>query len=75
MGKPTASLALAAVLLVGAGLAPAAAESRPELNGFKRIHGTAISKLMAGKEFSDGVHWRYSFLPGGALTEYAMSRR
>ncbi len=24
-----------------------------------------------GREFSDGVHWRYSFQPGGALTEYA----
>lgn len=75
MGKPTVILALAAVLLVAAGLASAAAENRAELNGFKRIHGTAISKLMAGKEFSDGVHWRYSFQPSGALTEYSMSRR
>ncbi|MGO4668190.1 hypothetical protein [Bosea sp. 2RAB26] len=51
------------------------AQHRPELKGFRRIHGTAIERLMSGKEFSDGVHWRYSFQPGGNLTEYAMSRR
>lgn len=62
--------------LAAAGLpAAASAEERPELKGFKRIHGTAIERLVSGKEFGDGVHWRYSFQPGGSLTEFAMSRR
>lgn len=51
------------------------AEMAPGIDGFKRIRSGAIQKLISGKEFSDGVHWRYNFHPGGALTEYAMSRR
>lgn len=41
----------------------------------KRIHGIAIERLLAGKEYSDGVHWRYSFRPDGSGVGYAMSRR
>jgi hypothetical protein len=51
------------------------AEMTRGIDGFKRIRDGAIQKLFSGKGFSDGVHWRYSFHPGGALTEYAMSRR
>jgi hypothetical protein len=74
MTRRSTGVALIALLLVG-GIVPAAGEERSKQEGFKRIRGTAITKLMAGKEFSDGVHWRYSFKPDGALTEYAMTRR
>lgn len=40
--------------------APAARAEDLLQAGFKRIRGTAIERLLAGKEFGDGVHWRYS---------------
>ncbi len=55
--------------------AAASAEENSELSGFKRIRGSAIQRLISGKELSDGVHWRYSFQPNGQLVEFAMSRR
>lgn len=68
--------AAAFLSLCALGLAsPVSAEKTSGIDGFKRIRGGAIQKLISGKEFSDGVHWRYCFHPGGALTEYAMSRR
>lgn len=68
--------AAAFLSLCALGLAsPVSAEKTSGIDGFKRIRGGAIPKLISGKEFSDGVHWRYSFQPGGALTEYAMGRR
>lgn len=51
------------------------AEALAQQPGSKRIHGVAIERLLAGKEYSDGVHWRYSFRPDGGLVGYAMSRR
>lgn len=66
---------LSITLLMAVTVIGADAEDRTEPSGFKRIRGNAIQRLMSGKEFGDGVHWRYSFHPGGALTEYAMSRR
>lgn len=69
-------LAAAFLALCAMGMAlPASAEKCAATDGFKRIRGGAIQRLISGREFSDGVHWRYSFQPGGALTEYAMSRR
>jgi hypothetical protein len=41
----------------------------------RRIRGAAIERLLAGREYSDGVHWRYSFRPDGSVVEYALSRR
>lgn len=41
----------------------------------RRIRGAAIERLLTGKEYSDGVHWRYSFRPDGSVVGYAMSRR
>jgi len=61
--------------LFAAATAPAAvAEDSPQA-GFKRIRGVAIERLLAGKEFGDGVHWRYSFQQNGNTIEYAMSQR
>lgn len=69
-------LAAAFLALCAMGMAlPVSAEKGSATDGFKRIRGGAIQRLISGREFSDGVHWRYSFQPGGALTEYAMSRR
>jgi hypothetical protein len=69
-------LAAAFLALCAMGIAsPVSAETISGIDGFKRIRGGAIPKLISGKEFSDGVHWRYSFHPSGALTEYAMRRR
>lgn len=69
-------LAAAFLALCAMGIAsPVSAETISGIDGFKRIRGGAIQRLIFGKEFSDGVHWRYSFHPSGALTEYAMGRR
>jgi len=51
------------------------AQALAQQSDAKRIRGAAIERLLAGKEYSDGVHWRYSFRPDGNVTEYAMSRR
>ena len=71
-GKMAAGLLALYALRVAA---PGSADENAEADGFKRIRGSAIQRLISGGEFSDGVHWRYSFQPGGALTEYSMSRR
>lgn len=41
----------------------------------RRIRGSAIERLLAGKDYSDGTHWRYSFGTDGNVVAYAMSRR
>ncbi|CAN7345633.1 hypothetical protein [Bosea sp. LjRoot237] len=51
------------------------AQAQAQQSEAKRIRGTAIERLLAGKEYSDGVHWRYSFRPDGGVVGYAMSRR
>lgn len=58
--------------LAAACLSVQAQAQQPEA---RRIRGAAIERLLAGKEYSDGIHWRYSFRPDGSVTEYAMSRR
>jgi hypothetical protein len=69
-------LAAALLALFITAIPPAAnAEENSELAGYKRIRGSAIQRLISGKELSDGVHWRYSFQPNGQLVEFAMSRR
>lgn len=69
-------LAAASLALCAMGMASlVSAEEGSRIDGFTRIRGGAIQRLISGREFSDGVHWRYGFQPGGALTEYAMSRR
>lgn len=62
-------------LLVAVAAQAARAEDPPQQAGFKRIRGAAIERLLAGKEFGDGVHWRYSFQPNGSAVEFAISQR
>lgn len=62
--------------LLAAGMAPTVmAEISSPPAGFKRIRGAAIERLLTGREFGDGVHWRYSFQAHGNAVEYAMSQR
>jgi hypothetical protein len=68
------SLALLLGLVTASTASAVMAEGAPQAD-FKRIRGAAIERLLAGKEFGDGVHWRYSFQPNGSAVEYAMSQR
>lgn len=61
--------------LVTASTASGVIAEGPAQGDFKRIRGAAIECLLAGKEFGDGVHWRYSFQPNGNAVESAMSQR
>lgn len=61
--------------LLTVGMASIAMAEEPPQAGFKRVRGTAIERLLMGKEFGDGVHWRYSFQPNGSAVEYAMGQR
>jgi hypothetical protein len=61
--------------LAGLPVLVAQAEERPDLKGFKRLRGSAIERLISGKEFGDGVHWRYEFHANRQLKSVSMGRR
>lgn len=70
MGRTVNGTGLAAIAATC--LCAQAQAQQPEA---RRLRGAAVEKLLAGREYGDGVHWRYSFKSGGVVVAYAMGRR
>jgi hypothetical protein len=61
---------LVATLLIS----PAFAAS-PQVEGFKNLTGGQIQWAFTGKQFSDGVHFSFRYIPGGTIQGAKMGKK
>jgi hypothetical protein len=62
-------------LLVAASMITPALAASPQTEGLKKLTGDQIRKAFIGKEFSDGVHFSYRYVSGGAIQGTKMGKK
>lgn len=62
------------LLVLALSVSPAGAASS-QAEGFRKLTGSQIRRAFTGKQFSDGVHFSYRYVAGGAVQGMRMGKK